>query len=210
MTTGLDLLQSAVAESQNQDKESLAFARHLYLHAVAYLLQGLPNELTEAETASLEAALPISLQHPKANDRSTSPNTHQARPSLLHRLLASGIVQLFLCVSFIIPYLQLFLRNAYKYERTHHISERLFAAAMDITDQLGRRGLGLVGTILNGGNGKVGALLAGACAWWIDGISGGIHEGLGEGDGDHCGEGFAEGAVEEVRELWGFKFENEG
>ena len=46
---------------------------------------------------------------------------------------------------------------------------------------MGKRGLGIVGAVLNGGNGKVGALLAGTCAWWIDGISGGIHEGLGEG-----------------------------
>ena len=179
--TGFDLLQLAVAESQNQDDDSLAFARHLYLHAIAYLLRGLPNELTEAEKASLRAALPASLQHLKVDDRSASTSTHQGHPSLLHRLLASGIVHLFLFTSFILPYLKLLLRNAYKYERTHHISERLFAAALDITDQMGKKGLGIVGAVLNGGNGKVGALLAGTCAWWIDGISGGIHEGLGEG-----------------------------
>ena len=52
---------------------------------------------------------------------------------------------------------------------------------MQTVDTVGRKGSGAVNTILKHDNGKVGGMLASAVAWWIDGISGGIHDGVGEG-----------------------------
>ena len=100
---------------------------------------------------------------------------------MLHRLLASGIVQLFLFIAFVFPYMKLAMRSAYNYERSHHISERIFAAGLNLLDSLGRRGTSIAGIILYSGNGKVGHILVGSFAWWINSISGGIHDGIGEG-----------------------------
>ena len=41
--------------------------------------------------------------------------------------------------------------------------------------------MNVAGMVLGAGNGRVGGFILGALAWWVEGISGGIHEGLGEG-----------------------------
>lgn len=153
------------------------------MHALVYLLQGVPADLTEAEVASLRPAIGPLLQ---GNNRNHSevlarPSDPPNPPSLLRRLLASTIVYMFIFFSLILPYVKVAVHSAYRYERTNHISERLFAASLDTMDQVGRKGFGVVGLLLQSGNGKVGASVAGTVAWWIDGISGGIHDGVGEG-----------------------------
>ena len=184
MPTGMNLLGSAVTEAQYPDQENQIFARQLYIHAIGYLLQGLPPDLSEAEASTLQASMPPSLRVDdtrRDGQASSGTTTSPQTPSLLHRLLASGIVQLFIFFSFVIPYIKLWLGVAYRYERSHRVCERLFAAGVDLMDQVGKRSFGIVGTVMQIGNGKVGALMAGICAWWIEGISGGIHDGVGEG-----------------------------
>ena len=61
------------------------------------------------------------------------------------------------------------------------MSERVVTACMDTMDTVGTKGCGLATTVLNSGNGKVGGFLVSTLAWWINGISGGIHDGVGEG-----------------------------
>lgn len=182
--TGLDLLGSAVTEAQYPDHGNQAFARQLYIHALGYLLQGLPQNLSAVEAKTLQASMPPSLQIDDRTKNGSASNRTAARPpapSLLHRLLASGIVQLFIFFSFIVPYIKIFLKSAYKYERSHRVSERVFTAGVDLVDQVGQRSLGIAGTVMQIGNGKVGNMMADTCAWWIEGISGGIHDGVGEG-----------------------------
>jgi len=181
---GMNLLGSAVTEAQDPGNDNQAFARQLYIHAMGYLLQGLPQNLSEAEAKTLQASIPSSLQidDTRRDGKASSETTGSPPPpSLLHRLLASGIVQLFIFLSFIIPYIKICIRAAYRYERTHRISERVFAAGVDIMNQVGQRSFGIARTVMQIGNGKIGALMAGTCAWWIEGISGGIHDGVGEG-----------------------------
>ncbi|MCJ1435349.1 hypothetical protein MMC27_004721 [Xylographa pallens] len=181
---GLSLLETAVQEARCSDNGNPAFARQLYIHSLAYLLRGLPSDITEAEAASLRPGLTPLLERSYigcSSESSSSRKDLATSPSLLHRLLASSIVQLFILFSFVLPYVKHFLRSAYTYERTNHISERLFATSMDTMDRVGRQSFGLAGSVLNSGNGRIGGILAGICAWWIDGISGGIHAGVGEG-----------------------------
>ena len=180
MSTGLNLLETAVYEAQCPDSGNQAFARQLYIHSLAYLLRGLPSDISEVEVASLRPAiLPLLEIYQTGSRRNSSSglNSQENPPSLLHRLIASSIIQLFVVFSFILPYVTFYLRSAYKYERTHHISERTFAASMDAVDHVGRKGFGLAGTILKSGNGRTGELLAGI----FNGISGGIQDGVGEG-----------------------------
>ena len=183
-TSGLTLLESAITEAQYPDENSRAFARQLYIHSLTYLLRGLPEELSSVEVASLHTALPVALQnHEEYKEPDTiEPNYLPTQPpSLVHRLLASGIVQLFVFFRVVLPYLRTVLHSAYQYERTHHLSERAFASGIAAADRIGRRGASLLDTVLSSGNGKMGGLLVGTIAWWIEGISGGINEGVGQG-----------------------------
>ncbi|MCJ1360205.1 MAG: hypothetical protein MMC33_010208 [Icmadophila ericetorum] len=175
---GLSLLESACAEAQTLGDGNKEFSRQLYIHSLTYLLRGLPNEMSNAEVASLQTALPGSL---RIKAGSIEGQKDQPQRSLLHRLLATGIVQLFIFFTFLLPYIKTFLQGAYRYERNHHISERVFAASVQTADTVGKKGSGAINTILKHDNGKVVGMLASTVAWWIDGISGGIHDGVGEG-----------------------------
>ncbi|MCJ1477459.1 hypothetical protein MMC13_006131 [Lambiella insularis] len=186
MSAGLKLLESAVLEARCSNSGSQVFARRLYVDALAYLLQGIPGDLTEAEAAVLRPAIKPLLQGKTMKNRnemlSGASNPQPPKPlSMLHRLMASSVVCIFIFFSFILPYVKVFLQNAYKYERTNHISERLFAASLDTMDQVGKKGIGVAGVVLQSGNGRLGAVAAGIVSWWIDGISGGIRDGVGEG-----------------------------
>ncbi|MCJ1224990.1 hypothetical protein MMC12_001637 [Toensbergia leucococca] len=180
---GLNLLEAAVTESRYPEDSDKAFARQLYIHALSYLLKGLPRDLGEEEIRTIQLSMPPSIQQPRSEEKSLDQaHSHaETEPSLLHRLLASGIIQIFLFFQLVLPYVKIFLQNAYKYERAHHISEKILATSIDTADNLSKKSLNVVEVILTTGNGRVGELLAGMLAWWIEGITGGIHEGVGEG-----------------------------
>ena len=180
MAKGLNLLDTAVAELQYSNKDNHAFARQLYIHALVYLLQGLPTDLNEVEAFDLQRSLPPIMQSGSARI-DTRKGIGRSSKSLLHRLLASGIVQLFILFSFVLPYVKITMTSAYNYERSHHLSERVLGAGMNILDLLGKRVISITGMILYSGNGKVSGILVGSFAWWINSISGGIHDGIGEG-----------------------------
>ncbi|MCJ1258331.1 hypothetical protein MMC24_006164 [Lignoscripta atroalba] len=185
---GLSLLETAVAEARYplQTDNNRAFSRQLYIHALTYLLRGLPSELSEEEATSLRTAIPPTLNLPyraPTNNCCSAPSASKtpSNPSLLHRVLASGIVHLFLLLSFLLPYIKLLLRTAYHYERTHHICEKILSSSIDAADQVGKRSFSIMESVLRAGNGKLGESLAGMLAWWVEGISGGVHEGIGAG-----------------------------
>ena len=181
---GLNLLESAVVEAQCPDENGKELARQLYIHSLVYILRGLPDELNETEITCLKSAIPPSLYHSCLEQNPNDTSSHQGRsskPSLLHRLLATSIIHLFLSFTIIVPYIKLFLHSAYKYERTHHLSERLFSASLSVIDQISKKAVGVVSMFLNSGSGRIGGIITAYCAWWIESISGGINEGVGEG-----------------------------
>ena len=169
---GSNTLQSSLAESQTSDTQSQAFSRKLYLDAVAYLIQGLPSDLTDEETHHLKTALPTPLKdltHPEPTP------AKKQDPSLLHRSLASTIVAICLLLRLLLPYLKLFVAMAYDYDRAHHVRERVFAFSVTAADSCGKRGVALASTAMTN------EVLLGAVTYWVDGIRGGLNEGLGEG-----------------------------
>lgn len=193
---GRTLLSTAVSEAHSspQSHNSLALSRQLYIHALTYLLQALPPDLTVPETTYIRTALPPHLSAPNPEPQQAlipAPPTPQQRPpSLLHRLLASIIIHLFLLLQLILPYLIHFLRRAYQYERTHHVTERVLVTGIEAADALGRRGADVVSTLLWKGDRRVGDLRVGGLSWWVDGICGGFQEGVGVGMariGEGCG-----------------------
>jgi hypothetical protein len=194
---GLSLLSLSISESNTLSQKpdssaaSPSFARQLYIHALTYLLRGLPTDLTTEEGLSIRSALPPGIATPtrlefdgiEMSSYHGSKNvlrrgTKQSQPSVLHRTLATSIINFFILIQFLLPYIKALLQAAYEYERTHHISEKVLASSIDTVDGLGRMGLRGGGAIWGSGL----ALGVGeAVNWIVEGVSGGIQEGLGEG-----------------------------
>lgn len=175
---GINLLEAVVAEARDPDSRDSALTRQQYIHTMAYLLHGLPQDLTPHEATTIEQALPVVLQEPSDRDRRPLLEGRSGTRSLPRRVLATGIVQLFLLFQLFLPYLQLLLRNAYQYDRTHRITERVTAASVSTLDSLGKKGIELFGAILRSGNGRGIQIVAAFSVWWIKEVSSGIHEGV--------------------------------
>jgi hypothetical protein len=173
MDIGMNLLSISMAESSavstNPQFGNASFARQLYIHALTYLLRGLPSDLTPEEQLSIHSALPLAI--PLHSSASGSPAPPE--PSLLHRTLASIIVQLFVFIQFLLPYIRWLVSTAYEYEREHKIGERVWREGME----KGKSGVETAATLLAMGDGRVGK----AAMWVVEGVTGGVHEGLGEG-----------------------------
>jgi len=187
---GLSLLSLVVEESStiSQDPRfgNASFARQLYLHALTYLLRALPEDLTTEEQLSIRGSLPQGVVDPLRLESSSAfaTQTHGSNSdqrSLLHRTLASTIIQFFVLFQFILPYLKHLLSTAYQYDREHKISEKILSQGIETVDSLGKRGVGMTATIYGMGDGRVGQLITETMAWIIEGVTGGIHEGVGEG-----------------------------
>ncbi|KAG0649211.1 hypothetical protein D0Z07_4532, partial [Hyphodiscus hymeniophilus] len=188
---GLNLLSLTVEESTTMSQDprfgNPDFARQLYLHALTYLIRGLPSDLTTEEQFSVRSALPIGVVDPlqlkmdTGIESSKAPRESDAEPSLLHRTLASTIVQLFILFQFLLPYLKYLLSAAYQYEREHKISEKVLSQSIETVDTIGKRSLSITGAIYGMGDGKVGQIITHAASWIVEGVTGGIHEGVGEG-----------------------------
>ncbi|KAL8804223.1 MAG: hypothetical protein Q9182_002677 [Xanthomendoza sp. 2 TL-2023] len=133
---GLSLLQTSLHEhSQNP-----SFARQLYIHALVYLLQGLPS-LSQSDTLSLRSALPHSLFLPtssKDNDNKsdndeeekyqtdTNPakEPHKTPPSFLHRALSTTVFLSIIFIHFLSPYLHSLLSTLKSYDHEYRIQQR--------------------------------------------------------------------------------------
>jgi hypothetical protein len=160
---------------------------------MTYLLRGLPVNLSPEEKMSVSSAIPDDVV---ALRTATLPSTDISRqdknlsesmkapyqsPSILHRILAAVIVQMFLIVHILLPYIKLFMAAAYRYERQHRISERAFSSGISTMDGVMRRGMEISNSVYSMNEGKVGQALNELMVWWIRGVTGGIHQGVGEG-----------------------------
>jgi len=144
----------------------------------------LPDNLSAEEQISVRSALPPGVVEPLHLNSSYPSETLQSRPeqpSLLHRTLATTIIQLFILFQFILPYLKYLLAAAYRYDRKHKISERVLSQGIETVDSLGKTSLSLTGAIYGMGDGKVGQMITETAAWFVEGVTGGIHVGVGDG-----------------------------
>jgi hypothetical protein len=187
---GLNLLSIAVEESasisQDQNVGNADFARQIYLHAITYFLRALPSDLTTEEQLSIRSALPTGVVEPLRLEASQlyTPQTRIASsppPSLLHRTLASTIIQFFIIFQFILPYLKQLLTAAYQYDRSHKISEKVLSQSILTVDSIARAGVAATGVLCGMSDGKVGQMITDTIVWILEGVTGGIHEGVGEG-----------------------------
>lgn len=160
-------------EAQATDCDSQALSRQLHIDAVIYILRGLPTELSSQESLRIQTALPSQLQ----TSQNASPKGYSPRhpPSLLHRGLASTVIILCLLIRLLLPHAKYLSAQAFTYNQTHNISQRVFTTTVSMADSLGKKSLSVASTAF--GNQ---AVLA-AMTYCVDGVCGGLTEGLGEG-----------------------------
>ena len=175
LRAGYNLLQASLAESQASHPDSRAFSRQLYLDSVSYLLQGLPSDLSGQEVIHIQKAIPVEIQGPQVLEGRSIRQQPSKPPSILHRSLASTIICLCVILRLFLPYLKYFAAAAYRYDRTYHISERVFATTMSTTDTLGKRAIEVASTALGS------EFVMEGVSYCVEGVCGGVTEGLGEG-----------------------------
>jgi hypothetical protein len=189
-----NLLRNAGYEAQQPHTDS-RLVRSLYINALLYLLDALPEDLTSDEAHSLQSRLPEPIKVaistlPASADEQGPVDGKQSpfvrarcprQPSYLHRILSTTIVCCFFIIQFLIPYVKLVVRNLYQYERSHRITERVITALLKTADSLGKGSANLGSTMMGFGKGRVGAAASSFAAWWIESIASGIYDGVGEG-----------------------------
>ncbi|KAF1833711.1 hypothetical protein BDW02DRAFT_598869 [Decorospora gaudefroyi] len=192
---GTSLMAQASRESNtlisSSDETSTRLTRQLYMHGMTYLLRGLPAQLTQEEMLSLQAALPQGLETKNDLDtnglllisqRDQSPQrTAPQDVTLLHRITATIVLQSFIIVQLLLPYIKLFLSHTYQFERKHQITKRLVNTGVTTVDELGRRSLRLSQTVCQMNDGMVGQAINEMTIWWVRGVTGGVQEGLADG-----------------------------
>lgn len=57
----------------------------------------------------------------------------------------------------------------------------MLSQGIETVDTLGKTGLSWTGAIYGMGDGRVGQVITETAAWFVEGVTGGIHEGVGEG-----------------------------
>ncbi|GKZ85429.1 hypothetical protein AnigIFM56816_011202 [Aspergillus niger] len=187
----LNLLQNACHEAQQRQCDS-RLARMLYVDALGYLLDGLPDDMSSQETVTIRDNLPAGVKGTLAAPSVTDPSAaglhsllaeENSLPerSYLHRLLSSTIVYFFIMLQFLMPYVKILVCHLYQYERSHRITERAVTKVLVAADNFGKRGMVIGAAVLNYNEGRVSANLMDLAAWWVTSIAGGIYEGFAEG-----------------------------
>ncbi|TKA34232.1 hypothetical protein B0A50_00212 [Salinomyces thailandicus] len=189
---GQALLSIASQESDSASQNAL-FSRKLYIDSLQYLISGLPSDLSAEEEMSLKATLPPALAQPCsttdaeliAQTASEDGSSRKSQPTLehsaLHDLVANITMYTILMASFILPYLQLLLQQAYRYDRKHKLSDKVFAKSLQTADVVAQQALLLASNFYRMHDGKIGMALRDVGLWWVQGITGGVYDGVDEG-----------------------------
>ncbi|KAL8795690.1 MAG: hypothetical protein Q9195_001928 [Heterodermia aff. obscurata] len=176
-TNGINLLEAVVSEGQCTDSKSQAVSRQQFIHSLAYLLHGIPDDLSSHEKETLLGALPEQLQRHQEHSQ-MSDHQPSRGPSLVHRFFASGIIQIFLFFQVFLPYLKHLVRLAYQFERTNHISERVLEMSIAVINGISKKGSSVIGTFVRSEYGRIAQLAAAISIWWIKEVSNGIQDGV--------------------------------
>jgi len=94
-----------------------------------------------------------------------------------------AVLQFFIVLSFLWPYIQVLARKTFEYERTHRVSERFASCTWSTANAVGKRTLATANLVCTWNDGQVGESLESAFAWWVHGVASGLCEGVGEGMG---------------------------
>jgi hypothetical protein len=184
--------QESNALARDSEDASAILTRQLYMHGMAYLLRGIPSDLTQDELLSLQAAVPANILNiqndpcahaliPFSRQNELAREGPNPEPSILHRITAAVVFQTFVLIQFLMPYIKLFIGHAYRWEREHKVTQRIANKSITTVNELGRRSLQLSHTICQMNDGKVGQAINDLTFWWVSGVTGGLQQGISEG-----------------------------
>lgn len=162
------------------DEDDRVFERKVYIDGLAYLLNGLPQDLDASEAEQIRSSLPIRLRQDGQGVARLDAGSDKPR-SILHRLVQAAVMNLICIFHFIMPYVVFIFKLSARMERKYKISEKLVGRGMDAATTLGKQGIILTESICKINDGKVGKALSEAVAWTVDGVTRGISDGVGEG-----------------------------
>lgn len=181
------LRSSSELQSRAPDPE---LARSLYIDSINYLMRGLPTDLSQEEIVRLRASCPAEMgstllrETPLAATSSKeSPElgpSRSGRPSLLQLVVANLTFWMIVLVGFIMPFVQRFAQQTYRYDRAHRISDRALAAGMTTAQAFGLHVIALASSICAVDDGRMIRLLRGFGAWFSHAFVGGLCDGVGE------------------------------
>jgi hypothetical protein len=150
----------------------------------------LPPNLSPEEKLSIYSSVPADVIGLSTETSSTdlirlgdprSVDFEEPDPSFIHRALAALVVRMFIIFQILLPYMRIFFAAAYRYERQHRISERVFSSSIGTVEGVVKSSMQLKQAVCQMNDGKVGQAINDATVWWVKGVAGGIHQGVGEG-----------------------------
>lgn len=169
------------------------------MQGVAWLLQGLPEDLDAHERNELVRAMPDCLLEEMEMERHGSAssahqqqltqrerNAHATPPppptepfddrSLVQRTVAAVVVQLMFPLQIFWAYFMILLSRAFYLERKYKVTEQVVKHSGELGYTMGKRGVKLTGTIYNNGGSRVGQGLLYVADGLVKGIRDGIQE----------------------------------
>lgn len=204
-TAGQLLVNNALS-SENHTPAAQLKDRRAYVQGVAWLLQGLPEDLDAHERNELVRAMPDCLLEEIQTERQQddASGTHQqlvrrdrnsraaikttppsaSSPtggplddrSLVQRTVAAVVVQLMFPLQIFWAYCMILLSHAFYLERKYKVTEQFVKHSGELGYTVGKRGVKLTGTIYNNGGSRVGQSLLYVADGLVKGIRDGIQE----------------------------------
>ena len=180
------LLSHAACDPGALDKDS-ALQRQLYVDATAYLLRGLPADLTEDEVSKLQSAssnqsseLDCSRRAQLAIEGPASSPTN-ADPKLLHRVAAFLTVRIVLVIALFWTWTQYLCCQLYQYDRQSKLSEWAIARALMLLNLLYTCFVDMANNAWTLNEGEAGGRMKRLLGSTMSGITTGVMEGVDEG-----------------------------
>ncbi|KAI0388771.1 hypothetical protein F5Y17DRAFT_180417 [Xylariaceae sp. FL0594] len=172
-------LHRAVYNDSESDPD---FARRSYIDGLAYMLLGLPDDLTPKEISVLRDALPssccannnpINLNNPNPIQDGGGDEEEDRTPTL-QRSVAYLVAALIVLLHWTVWLATAAVRLGARYEREHNVSQHLFAKGCQAASVVARHGAVI-------SNGRFGRAVADLAASALESIMCGIQDGLGDG-----------------------------
>lgn len=92
-------------------------------------------------------------------------------------MTASAVLFICLLLKVLLPYARYFLTIAYRYERTHHVSDKIISMCANTVESVSKKTIQIANSTLKN------ELFVGSVAYCVDGICGGFTEALEKGVG---------------------------
>lgn len=191
---GFRTLESALQEAGDPDRLP-ELERQIYVESVAYLLRGLPNDLSGGELHQLRHATPDAVlvpmpgvpvggelqPHQQQQQQqqlllAPGPLDRQQDKSLPHAVMYWLVTRLYAFAVFLVPVATSLVQVAIELDRRYRLPEAMLAWSMGVLLVLYRNATELFATVCSAGDGRVGRALDEGTAYVASGVISGFRE----------------------------------